>query len=229
LKGSKKVLLRNVIEAKYERILYPIAKILMDESQLQYLSSSAFTNEVLFHELSHGLGPGKISIDGRETQVRLEIKEFYSGLEEAKADIMGVYNILFMIDRGLLPAALRKEIAVTYFAGLFRSVRFGISEAHGKGAALQFNYMMEKGAAKYDTATGQFRVDFASFENWVRELVQDICILQATGDYAGTRLLFEKYVVLPEVLTKSLDKVQEVPVDIVPQYTLAEQLLGGTN
>jgi len=225
-KGSKKVLLRNVIAAKYDKILKPIAGRLIAEEQRAYLSSRAFTNEVLFHELSHGLGPGKITIDGRKTEVRKELKDLYSALEEAKADIMGVYNIHFMIAQGLLPEEMQNEIAVTYLGGLFRGIRFGIGEAHGKGTALQFNYMLQKGALSYDTETGTFAIDFDEFVQWTRELVQDICILQATGDYAGTQALFDKYVKLPPDLETGLAKLSDIPVDIRPQYTIAEQLTG---
>ncbi|MCH8873384.1 peptidase, partial [candidate division KSB1 bacterium] len=228
-KGSKKVLLRNVLSAKYDKILNPIAQRLVNEEQRKYVTAEAFTNEVLFHELSHGLGPGKIVVDGRETEVRKELKDLYSACEEAKADIMGVYNIHFMIKKGLLPVSFKKEIAVTYLAGLFRSVRFGIGEAHGKGVALQYNYMLEKGAIDYDEATGTFTVNFEDFENWVRELVQDICILQATGDYDGMQAFFEKYVKMPETLAAALEKLNDVPVDIAPRYTLAERLTDGTN
>ncbi|MFQ5604502.1 MAG: peptidase [bacterium] len=227
-KGSKKVLLRNVIAAKYEKILKPIAELLVNEEQLSYLSAEAFTNEVLFHELSHGLGPGKIKIDGRETEVRLELKELYSAMEEAKADVMGVYNIHFMIHKGLLPASMRKEIAVTYLAGLFRSIRFGIGEAHGKGTVLQFNYLLEKGAISFNQATGKFAVDFEAFEDGIRDIVHDLCVLQAHGDYAGTQKLFEKYVHLPAVLEAGLEKLQDIPVDIVPKYPLAERLSNGS-
>ena len=175
------------------------------------------------------MGPGKITIDGRQTEVRLELKDLYSALEEAKADIMGVYNIHLMLKKGLLPESFKNEIAVTYLAGLFRGIRFGLAEAHGKGNALQFNYMLEKGALTYDEQSGTFAVSLADFENWVRELVQDICILQATGDYEGTKKLFEKYVLLPESLAAGLEKLGDIPVDIVPQYTLAEQLTNGKN
>ncbi|MFQ5676813.1 MAG: hypothetical protein ACE5G1_13030, partial [bacterium] len=131
--------------------------------------------------------------------------------------------------KGLLPESFKKDIAVTYLAGLFRSVRFGIGEAHGKGVAFQFNYLLEKGAITYDEATGTFAVNFDTFEKWVQELVQEVCILQATGDYAGTRAFFEKYVTMPESLSSALAKLDAVPVDIAPRYTLAEQLSEGTN
>lgn len=227
-KGSKKVLLRNVIAAKYEKILNPIAERLVSEDQVNLVTADAFTNEVLFHELSHGLGPGQIIVDGRETEVRLELKDLYSGMEEAKADIMGVYNILFMIEKGLLPESFRREIAVTYLAGLFRSIRFGIGEAHAKGTVLQFNYLREKDAVIYDDASETFAVDFEKFPAGVRDLVRDICVLQANGDYDGTKALFDQYVYLPAELSNALEKLSDLPVDIAPSYPLAEQLTNGS-
>ncbi|MFQ5708504.1 MAG: peptidase [bacterium] len=223
-KGSKKVLLRNVITAKYKKILKPIAERLVEKEQLPFLSAAAFTNEVLFHELSHGLGPGKIVVNGRATEVRRELKDLYSAVEEAKADVMGVYNLHFMIKKGLLPESARKEIAVTYLAGLFRGVRFGVGEAHGKGSALQFNYLLNKAALVYDKTTSKFAVNFDRFENGIRDLVHDICVLQARGDYAGTQKLLDKYVQVPASLSAGLEELKDLPVDIVPQYTLATQL-----
>ena len=224
LKGSKKVLLRNVITAKYEKILKPIAETLLNDEQLKYLTADAFTNEVLFHELSHGLGPGKITLNGRQTEVRLELKDLYSASEEAKADIMGVYNILYMIKKGLFPRTFRKEIAVTYLAGLFRGIRFGIGEAHGKGAALQFNYLLGKGVISYNQATGKYAVNQKKFDDGVSALVHDICVYQANGDYSGMQTFLQTYVKLPEQLQDSLKKLETIPVDIVPSYPLAEQL-----
>lgn len=222
-KGSKKVLLRNVIRAKYEKILRPIAERFVDSEQLKYLSAEAFTNEVLFHELAHGLGPGKIVKDGRQTEVRLELKDLYSASEEAKADVMGVYNLFFMQDKGLIPKEMRRNIAVTFLAGLFRSIRFGIEEAHGKGVALQLNYLMEKGAIEFDPEQDRFRVNFDRFEDGIRDLVHDLCVLQANGDYEGTKALFEQYAKVPDFLNKKFKALGDIPVDIVPSYPLAEQ------
>ena len=219
-KGSKKVLLRNVIAAKYEMILKPIANRLIDKEQGAYLSANAFTNEVLFHELSHGLGPGKIVLNGQETEVRLALSDLYTPIEEAKADIMGVYNVYFMLEKKLLPESMRKEIAVTYLAGLFRAIRFGINEAHGKGNALQLNYLLEQGALAYDQHTEIYSVNFNNFEKFVRELLRKICILQATGDYDGTKELFEQYGNISEELTAALARLNDIPVDIVPRYSL---------
>ncbi len=224
-KGSKKVLLRNVIQAKYEKILKPIAERFVDADQLPYLSAEAFTNEVLFHELSHGLGPGKIVVNGRKTEVRLELKDLYSASEEAKADVMGVYNLFYMMQEGVIPKDLHKKVAVTYLAGLFRSIRFGIEEAHGKGVALQLNYLLEKGAIAFDETSGKFRVDFDRFDRGIRDLVSDLCVLQAYGDYDGTKAMFDKYAHVPDFLAAKLADMADIPVDIVPKYPLAGESL----
>ncbi|KAA3619320.1 MAG: hypothetical protein DWQ05_00965 [Calditrichaeota bacterium] len=221
-KGSKKVILRNVLMAKYEKILEPIAAQFVVPEQLDHLSSDAFTNNVLFHELSHGLGPGKIMKDGRETEVRFELKDLYSACEEAKADVMGIYNILFMQDKNVMPASLYKTTAVTYLAGLFRSVRFGATEAHGRGVALQIYYLLEDGSIELDKNTGKFSVNFDQFPGGIRKLVREICILQAAGDYDGTKLIFEKYANLDAELAQQLENLTDIPVDIVPNYPMAE-------
>jgi hypothetical protein len=155
-KGSKKVMLRNVLRAKFEQILLPIAERVMVPENLDNIAFDAFFSESLHHELSHGLGPGKITVDGRETEVRLELKELYSTLEEAKADVMGVYNILALVEQGEIDEELRETLVPTYVAGLFRSARFGLHEAHGRGVVSQFNYLLAKGALEVD-AEGRFR------------------------------------------------------------------------
>ena len=156
-KGSKKVLLRNIMRAKYDKILLPIAELVMPAAEVRKITFDAFFDEVLHHELSHGLGPGTITKNGKKTEVRLELKELFSPLEEAKADVMGVYNILGLIDRGSMPRpSCADAIEPTYVAGLFRSARFGAHEAHGQGVVAQFNYLLEKGALSID-AEGRFR------------------------------------------------------------------------
>src|ERR1700720_1989830 len=151
-KGSKKVLLRNVMRAKYDQILLPIARQVLDPAQLRDVAFEAYFDHVLHHELGHGLGPGSITVGGRKTEVRLELKELYSTLEEAKADVMGVYDILALVERGEMPADLRRTLEPTYVAGLFRAARFGLTEAHGQGVVSQFNYLMAKGALAVDAA-----------------------------------------------------------------------------
>ncbi len=223
-KGAKKVMLRNAINAKFDVIMTPIAARILDPKQLGSLSQSAFFNEVLFHELSHSLGPATVTIDGREVEVRVALGASYSPLEEGKADVMGAWNVLFMIDKGQFKGAsknFREELLVTYFAGLFRSARFGVAEAHGKGAAFQINRFLEEGAASFDTETGRFSVDTKQLEKSIEALVHDIVMLQHEGDKAAVDAFLAKYGVMSPAMDQALGSLDGIPVDIKPIYTTA--------
>jgi len=220
-KGAKKVLLRNVIKRKFDIILKPIAAKVMDPSQLKHLSAKGFFNEVLFHELSHSLGPAKTEKDGKKVEVRLALEELYASIEECKADVMGAYNILFMIKRGEMNKSFREELLISYFAGLFRSVRFGVAEAHGRGAAVQINRFLEEKAATFDPATATFKVDMDQLEKSISNLTRDLCVLQHNGDKAAAKKLLDGYGVMSEPMRKALAKVTSVPVDLKPYYPLA--------
>lgn len=221
-KGAKKVMLRNLIETKFDRILRPIAQEILAESQQGELSAEAFFNETLFHELSHSLGPAFTTKGGEQVEVRLALQASYSPLEEAKADVMGAYNILFMIDGGHFSPDFRKKLLVSYFIGLFRSVRFGVAEAHGKGAALQINRFLEEGAATLDPTTGKFTVDEAKLEQSIAKLVHDVVMIQHAGDKAAADALLAKYGEVSAPMAAALAKVAHVPVDIRPIYPLAQ-------
>jgi hypothetical protein len=221
-KGSKKVLLRNIMRAKYDQILVPIAQRVLAPDDVERVSFDAYFNNILHHELSHGLGPGKITLDGRKTEVRLELKEHYSTLEEAKADVMGIYNILALIDEGEMPEALRDHLEPTYVAGLFRAARFGVQEAHGQGVVAQLNYLMDKGAIVVDDE-GRFQTVSETFPGAIRDLLHDMLILQATGDYEGTGAFLEKYAQPTEPLMNALGKLEDLPVDVKPEYQSASE------
>jgi hypothetical protein len=216
-KGSKKVLLRNTMRAKYDKILVPIAERVLAKEQVGDVSFDAYFDEVLHHELSHGLGPGTITVDGRKTEVRLELKDLYSTIEEAKADVMGIYNILALIGRGEMPAQLRRALEPTYVAGLFRAARFGVDEAHGQGVVAQFNYLIGKGALEVDSE-GRFRAVSERFPDAIRDLLHDMLTLQAAGDYEGTRRFLETYGKPTPELREALGRLTDVPVDIRPVY-----------
>ncbi len=223
-KGSKKVLLRNVMKAKFDQILLPIADVLVAEDQLGDLTAESFFLHTLWHEMSHGLGPGKITVDGRDTEVRLELKETYSTMEEAKADAMGEWTIfaLTRAGRGYFPETIFAEQSATYLAGLFRSVRFGIGEAHGQANAIQFNYLMEKDAISVDEGTGRFSIDVAVFEQAIEDLVGEISMIQALGDYEGSVKFIEKYGAMAPELAAALDKLADIPVDVEPVFSRYE-------
>ena len=219
-KGSKKVLMHNIIHAKYDQMLVPIAQRCLTPGDAARVSFQAFFDQVLHHELSHGLGPGNIVVDGRPTEVRRELKELYSTLEEAKSDVMGIYNILALIDQGDMPAELRDSVEPTFVAGLFRAARFGLDEAHGRGVVAQFNYLQEKGALVVDEE-GRFAAVSEAFPGAIRDLLHDMLMLQATGDYAGTAAFLDRYGKATEPLRAAVARLGDVPVDIKPIYSQA--------
>ncbi len=221
-KGSKKVMLRNVMKAKFESILTPVAREVMTESQVGLLSAEVFFQATVFHELSHGLGPAHVT--GTDRPVREALQEQYTALEEAKADVMGAYNILYMIDREEFPAEFRNQFLVTYFAGLFRSVRFGTSEAHGKGAATQLNVFLHEEAATLGE-DGKFTVDLRALEVAIRDLVREICMIQAAGDKEKAAALLEERGRITPMVQQALDRLGSVPVDIRPVYVAAGETM----
>jgi hypothetical protein len=217
-KGAKKVILRNVLGAKYERILAPMASLTLIPEQAGDVTKNYMFMETLFHELSHSLGPGSIVVNGRQTTVDKELKDIASGFEEAKADVMGAWNILYMMDKGLLPAAEKKQIRATYVAGLFRAMRFGTGEAHGKGAAMQYRFIRDRGGIVWDPQAKRFRVDEAKIDGAIRDLVGAIVRLQGNGDYAGTKAFLDKWAVIDPEAQQVIDTMKDIPVDIRPIY-----------
>ena len=217
-KGAKKVILANVLGAKYDRILGPMAQHVLVPEQARLVSRKYMTNETLFHELSHSLGPGTIEVGGRKTTVNAELKDVYSPSEEAKADVMGMHNILYMMKRGELPAAEREQALATYFAGIFRAVRFGIDEAHGRGAAMQYSWLKERGAFAWDPERRLFRVDYNALERGLGELTALLVRLQGNGDYAGTKAFFDRYAKLDDQARAVLAATARIPTDIQPDY-----------
>lgn len=217
-KGAKKVILSNVLGAKFQRILKPMGALVLVPEQAGLVSRTYMEQETLFHELSHSLGPGSIVKNGRKTSVNEELKELASGLEEGKADVMGVWNILFMMQKGEIPAAERPQLFATYLVGLFRAVRFGIGEAHGQGAAAQYRFLREHGAFTWDATARRFRVDDAKMESGVRDLVAAIVKLQGDGDYEGVKAFYARYAVLDAEAKAVIDSTAAIPVDIQPIY-----------
>ena len=220
-RGSKRVMLKNVQEAKFNIILKPIAALVLDPSQQNNVAFEPFFTHILAHELMHGLGPHAITVNGKKSTVRHQMKELGSAIEEAKADVAGIFALHLLIDRSLLDSTMTKPLAVTFLASMFRSVRFGITEAHGRGMALQFNYMLENGAITHDSTSDTYRVDFNRFAEVASKLTGEIMTIQAEGDYARAKKLLDTYGVLTPVLQRTLDRLEAIPVDIAPDYPLA--------
>ena len=217
-KGSKRVMLKNVQRAKYTTILKPIAGIALDPAQQSALHFNAFFTHILAHELMHGLGPHSIVVKGKPTTVRQAMQELSSTIEEAKADISGLFALQYMIDHGIIDSTMEREMYVTYMAGIFRSVRFGLNDAHAQGMALQFNYLEDAGAIVYNQASGVFAADIAKFKAGARTLTGEIMTIQAQGDYAAAKELLTRYGVIRPEMQRTLDRLVHIPVDIEPQF-----------
>ncbi len=222
-KGSKRVMLKNVQEAKFNTVLTPIAKVALDKSQQGMIAFEQFFTHILAHELMHGLGPSTITVNGKETTVRKEMKELNSALEEAKADISGLFALQYLIDKGVVEKSSEQTMYTTFLASVFRSVRFGINESHGKGIAVQCNYLLDEGAFEVDSSSGTFKVNFEKIKGAVKKLTGVIMTLQAEGNYAGAKNLLDTYGVIRPAMQNVLDKLKDVPVDIEPHFPLAEQ------
>jgi hypothetical protein len=224
-KGSKRVMLKNNQEAKFKMVLVPISKVALLPKDQGNVAFDAFFTHILMHELMHGLGPHNITVGGRATTVRQEFKDTYSAIEEAKADISGLFALQFLVDRGKLDKQYESTMYTTFLASCFRSIRFGVNEAHGRGVAIQLNYFLDHGGVRVNP-DGTFAVDAAKIKQNVSDLTRDIMTMQAVGDYAAAQELIKTLgVVRPEV-QKVLDRLKDVPVDIEPRFTTAEKLLG---
>jgi hypothetical protein len=231
-KGSKRVMLKNVQEAKFRRVLIPIARKTLAQSSMADVNFDSFFTHILAHELMHGLGPHQIKVQGRDTNPRSELKELCSAIEEAKADVTGLYALQYMMDHAqgmglgsVLPAdaAAQRQLYVTYLASAFRSLRFGLNDAHGKGQAVQFNYLTDKGAfvAQPD---GTYSVDMTKIKAAVRDLDHDLLTLEAEGNYAGAREMLDRLGVIRPQVKKTLAQLEDLPTDIAPQFVTADEL-----
>ncbi len=213
-KGSRRLQLKNAMQAKYEKILEPIADVLIDETQRQHITFDAFFSNTMFHEVAHGLGI-KNTIDGRTT-VQNALQDLASSMEEGKADILGVYMITELHKAGELGDADLRDFYVTFMAGIFRSVRFGAASAHGKANMVRFNFFLDEGAFVRDSETGRYSVDFERFGKAIEKLSRLILTLQGDGDYEGAKRLTETKGVITRQLQEDLDRLTTagIPVDI---------------
>jgi hypothetical protein len=223
-KGSKRVMLKNNQEAKFSKVLVPISRVALASADQPNVAFEAFFTHILMHELMHGLGPHDIRVGGRTTTVRQELKETYSAIEEAKADISGLFALQFLVDRGQLDKSLERTMYTTFLASAFRSVRFGINEAHGRGQAIQLNYLLDQGGFRVN-ADGTFAVDVTKIREGVAALTRDIMTLQAEGAYEKAKALIDRLGVMRPQTQRVLDRLTDVPVDIEPRFTTAAELL----
>ncbi|MDI3526885.1 MAG: hypothetical protein PWR03_1068 [Tenuifilum sp.] len=213
-KGSRKLQLKNAMKAKFDKILLPIGNILIDESQRQHIKFDAFFENVMFHEVGHGLGIKNLV--NSEGTVHEALKEMHSALEEGKADILGLYMVSQLAKMGELPEKDMMDNYVTFVAGIFRSVRFGAASSHGKANMVCFNYLKDKGAFERNPETGTYKVNFDKMTEAMNSLAHDILVLQGNGDYEGVKKWFADKGFVTEELQADLNRISkaDIPRDI---------------
>jgi hypothetical protein len=214
-KGSKRVMLKNVQEAKFQKVLLPIAGGTLAPGDRATVSFDAFFTHILMHELMHGLGPQQVH--GSSQGVRLALKDTYSPIEEAKADISGLWALQQLADKGAVPADIARSMYTTFLASVFRSIRFGLNEAHGRGIALQINYLLDQGAVVAN-ADGTFGIVEPKMREAIASLTRELMTIQAEGNYEAAKALLARMAVLRPEVKRVLDKLAAVPVDIEPRF-----------
>lgn len=216
-KGSKRVLLRNIQQAKFDQVLIPITNRVLAKGDRPQVAFDAFFTHILMHELMHGLGPQNIQIGDRATTVRQELKELNGTLEEAKADISGLWALQYLMDHGYLPKNQERAAYTTFLASTFRTLRFGLTSSHAKGMALQLNWLMDAGGFTMAPG-GTFSVNFDRVKPAVEALTREIMTIQATGDYPKAKSLLERMSVIRPEVKRVLDSLNDLPVDILPTF-----------
>ncbi len=224
--GSKKVMMRNMMDAKYKAILLPIADYTLTAEEKALITPDSFFQFVLLHEVSHGLGPGLITkADGTKSDVNKELKETYPAIEEAKADIGGMYSVAYLEEKGIYPAGSTRAVWAASLAGAFRTVRFGAEEAHSKAVSSSFNFIMDKGGYVYDAEKKRFYVDAEKMGGAVKDLLAVLLELEAKGDYEGAKAFLAKYGPMRPEMVEAIASFQDhVPADIAPSYPILEKM-----
>ncbi|HKL09064.1 MAG TPA: hypothetical protein VJ896_09830 [Bacteroidales bacterium] len=223
-KGSRKLQLKNSMQAKFDQILVPISNIVIHPEQRKHVKFDAFFENTMFHEVAHGLGLGN-TIDGEQT-VREALKEYYTSIEEGKADILGLFIVDKLYEMGELTSGEVMDNYVTFMAGIFRSARFGIASSHGKANMMRFYFFQDKGAFIKNSETGTYRVDFEKMKAAMNELTEKILIIQGDGDFEQAKAWVEADGKIKEDLQKDLDKINEagIPRDII--FKQGKEMLG---
>src|SRR5207253_2210570 len=190
--GSKKIFFKNFMDARVNEVILPLSKRIMLPEQAAQASADGYLTIVMMHEISHGLGPAFARRGGQQVDIRESIGPVFSGLEEAKADVTGMFGLKWLVDRGALPADRLQEYYASYVAGIFRTVRFGTGEAHGRAEMMEFNFLKERGAIAQD-ADGRYAVDYAKIPDAIAALATELLEIEATGDRARNAAGFNRY------------------------------------
>jgi hypothetical protein len=222
-KGTKKIFFKNFMDARVEYVILPVARLLMRPDQAAKVSGEGYLAGTLLHEISHGLGPVFARRQGKQVDIREAIGGIYSGLEEAKADVVGMFGLKWLTDHGALPKDRLEEYYASYVGGLFRTLRFGTGEAHGRAEMMEFNYLVEHKAVAQDR-DGHYGIDYARMPSQIESLAKELLEIEATGDRERAERWFERYDKMPAALQSALEKTHQVPVDIDPIFSFADHV-----
>jgi hypothetical protein len=220
-KGSKKIFFKNFMDLRVNNVILPIAGKMLVASQSADVSGEGYLTGVILHEISHGLGPAYAHVDGKQITINEAIGPAYSGLEEAKADVTGIYLAKWLVDQKVLPASELNSIYGSYVAGILRTLRFGTGEAHGRAMMMEFNYLLEHGAL-HQGDDGRYTIDYGAMPAAIAGVCEKLLTLEANGDRAGVEAWFTKYDVMPPALTKALGATDGIPVDVTPEFELSQ-------
>jgi len=222
-KGSKKIFFKNFMDARVDYVILPLARKLMRADQAAKASGEGYLTSTVLHEVSHELGPAYARRAGRQVDIREAVGPIYSGLEEAKADVVGMFGLKWLVDRGALPQASLEEYYASYIAGILRTVRYGTAEAHGQAEMMEFNYLSQERAMVRE-ASGRYAVDYARIPDAVAALARELLEIEATGDRARAEAWFQRYDTMPSDLASALRTASEIPVDIDPVFAFSERV-----
>lgn len=223
-KGSKKIFFKNFMDARVNFVILPMAQRLMLPDQAARATGEGYVASTLKHEIAHGLGPAFARKGGKQVDIREAIGAAYSGLEEAKADVTGMYGLKWLVDQGVLPKERLEEFYASYVAGIFRTVRFSIAEAHGRAELMEFGFLSEQGAIRRQAETGRYAIDYSRMPAAIAALAKELLEMEARGDRERVEKWFAQYAVLPPELAAALKTVADVPVDIDPVFSFPEPI-----
>jgi hypothetical protein len=223
-KGTKKIFFKNFMDARVNFVVLPISKRVMLPEQAAKASLDGYLSNVMMHEICHGLGPAFARVNGKQTPINQAIGPTYSALEEAKADIVGLYGVKWLVDHGPLPKDRLQEFYSSFVAGIFRTVRFSVAEAHGRAQMMEFNYLSEQKAITRDAASKRYAIDHDRMPDALASLAKELLEIEATGDRARAESWFKKYDKMPPELNAALQAVTNVPVDVDPVFSFPEPI-----
>ncbi|OLB84401.1 MAG: Zn-dependent hydrolase [Acidobacteriales bacterium 13_2_20CM_2_55_5] len=222
-KGSKKIFFKNFMNARVNFVILPVAKRMLRPEQAAKVSGEGYLLATILHEMAHGLGPAFARAAAGKTDIREAIGPVFGGLEEAKADVVGMFGLKWLVDHDVLPKEKLEEYYASYVGGIFRTVRFGAAEAHSQAELMEFNYLSERGAIQRESS-GRYSIDYARMPQVLADLAKELLEIEATGDRERAERWFKKYTVMTPELQSSLKSAANTPVDIDPVFSFPERV-----